>query len=723
MRLNRKKSKTLSFIAVSIVALMIFGIACSSSPDEAPAAPGGAPAPAPAAPAPAPAAPGAPAPAAPAPAPAAPAPAARVSQTITVVFDNVGTPLFENGKGTWPDILFHGYYGFMEPLLGWEPTFDDQDNPIRVVGEACHAPLLATRWEWDLPAKAGGTVTMDGKKLERFDEADLSDPDNQGVMRVFLREDVDFYRSVGGELVNIGPMTAEDIAWSMNDAGSENVNSVNSNSSQAYEFWKPWRAVDTYVVETPARAFQADGLQNATSICQDAIWMQSKTLFDELGSTFGVPHGTGPFVVHEWLPAERIVAEARVDHWRQNAQFDRIVFIQANEAQQRSAMLQTGAADIAMASIQDVGRLEKDGFVFHEGLDAINGNFFYFAGNLWSFKYPPGSTLADEDLSGQPVMRPGFIPTDKYPWIGDPRLECVGIDRSDPAIQDTPGGGCEMANFSFTFDGFESRFTPESVGFDFTDTDKFSYTTPSMLKAKAFRKALLYSMDRELIAASITGGYGGAVYGGAYPGMDKHQLHPEYKDRWSYAFDPELAREFLAESGVQPGFRFEFFCSQGNGTSLEVCEAVVGQWKENLGLDPFINSTQYSSRRPTMLGRELHVPWMTRWGPTSKQGRLSSGGGSLPGGGGWPLPSGGYNPSLEDNMYWANREETRVQAVGSPENLASREKIMDFAYDMALTGGVVEVPNLIGFNPDTIVSWDLAPYEMPNSFETIVPAK
>ena len=753
--LGFKSAKLWLVIIASLVALAV--MACSSDEGDDAAAPAAAPAPAtapaPAAPAPAAPAPGAPAqPSAPAPAapaapavpgsptqaqpvataqplpaaPAAQAPAvqtARVSQTITIVFDNVGTPLFEMGKGTWPDILFHGFYGFMEPLLGWEPTYDAQGFPITSTSEACHAPYLATGWEWELPAKGGGTVTMDGKKLETFDQADLSDPDNQGRMIVHLRDDVDFYRSIDGELVNIGRMTAEDVSWSMNDAGAENINSTNSNSSQAYEYYKPWSAIDQFTANAPARAFRSDGLQDATSMCQDAIWMQSKALYDELGSTFGIPHGTGPFVVHEWLPAERIEAESRVDHWRQNPLFDRIVFIQANEAQQRSAMLQTGSADIAQASIQDVGRLEKDGFAFHEGLDTSNGNFFYFAGNDWSFAYPPGSKIGEEDFSGRPVMRAGFIPTDKYPWIGDPRLECVGIDRSDPAIQDTPGAGCEMTNFSFTFDGFDSRFTEDSIGFDHNDADKFSYETPSMLKAKAFRKALLFSIDRELIASSVTGGYGGATYGGSFPGMTFHQLHPEYQERWSYAFNPDTAMTFLEESGVQPGFRFEFFCSQGNGTSLEVCEAVVGQWKENLGLDPFIDSTQYSSRRPTMLGRELHVPWMTRWGPTSKQGRLSDGGGTLPGGGLWPLPSGGWNPSLEDNRYWDNREETRVQVKGSPENLATREAINDFAFDMALTGGVVEVPVLIGFNPDTIESWNLAPWELPNSFESIVPAQ
>ena len=738
------KSKAFWLVGlVAIAALVLF--ACGGADEPAAAPEPSAPAPAPVAPAPAAPAPAAPAataaPSGQAAAPAAtaapvqptPAPAIPTEQaaiTITVAFDNVGTPQFRNVKGTWPDVLFHGFFGFQEPLLGWEPTYDDQGNPIRSTGEACHAPFIATGWEWELPGKDGGTVKMDGKALENFDAADLSDPDNQGIIRVFIQEGIDFYRAEPDGLVNMGPLTAEDVAWSFNDAGSENTNSAHSNSSQAYEYYKPWRAESDYVAVAENRAFRSDGLQDASSICQDAIWIQSKAYNDELEAageedgSFGFPHGSGPFVVEEWLPAERINSVARVDHWRQSAPFQRLIFVQANEAQQRSAMLQTGAADIAMASIQDVGRLEDDGFKFHEGLDAINGNFFYFSGNLWSFAYPPNSTLGDEDLSGKPIMRKGFIPSDKYPWIGDPRLECVGIDRSLPAIQDTPGAGCEVANFSgmYEFDGFDSRFEEGAVGFDYNDIDRFSYDTPRMQSAKAFRKALAHAIDRELIAASVTGGYGGAVYGGAFPGMSLHQTHPEYQDRWSYAFDPDLANQYLAESGVAPGFEFEFFCSQGNGTSLEVCEAVVGQWKEHLGLEPYIDSTQYSSRRPTMLGREIHVPWMTRWGPTSKHGRLGEGGGTLPGGGTWPLPAGGWNPGIEDNRYWSFREETRIQKKASPENLASREAINDWAYDMALSTGTVEVPVLIGFNPDTVESWNLAPYELPNSFETIVPA-
>ena len=618
--------------------------------------------------------------------------------TITAVLDNVGAAQFRMSKGIWPDVMFHGYFGFLEPMLSWNETYDDDGNPLRGVGGAladtCAKPHLVMSWEWDLPAKGGGTVTQPGLGLD-LSAVDLSDPDNQGVMRWTVREGVDFYKSQNGEIIRVGEMTAKDVAWSANDAGSDNTDTANSNSSQAYEYYKRWDAISDYVGETPARAFTADGLQDFSSECQDAVFVVSKDIQDQYGDSFGIYHGTGPFVVTDWKPSERIEAESRVDHWKNSPAFDKMVYLQANEAQQRSAMLQTGLADIGQSSIQDVGKLESEGFVFNAGMDAIIGNFMYFAGNFWSYTDP---------VEGGNIIRDGFLPTDKYPWIGDPRIACEGIDRSDPAIQDTPGAGCTAA------------------GFDYKDTEQFSYDTTSMENARNFRKALALSIDRQLIADSVTGGWGSPIYGGGSSwGVPIHQLHPEYKAKWDVAFDPDLAAEHLALSGVPEGFEFEFFCSQGNGTSLEVCEAVTGQWRTNLGLNPVIDSSQYSSRRPTMLGRQIHVPWMTKWGPTSKQGRLGSGGGTW-GGGNWPIASGGYNPGLEDNAQFAHREATRKMEKGSQEQLDYREAIMDFGFHMQHAVGTVQVPLLYGVNPDTIGEWKLRPIEVVNSFDTIVPA-
>ena len=703
------------FVAVSMIATVaIVALAACGSSEPAPApqqssnsganvggkntAPAPAPAAAaPAAPAAAPAAPAAAAPAAAAPAPAAAAPAAAQSATtITAVLDNVGAAQFRMSKGIWPDVMFHGYYGFLEPMLGWKESYDENGNPIvdRSISDSCAAPHLITSWEWDLPGKDGGTVTQPGLDLD-LSAVNLDDPDNQGVMRWTVREGVDFYMSDNGAMKKVGPMTAKDIAWSANDAGSDNTDTANSNSSQAFENYKRWDAVSDFVGETPARAFTADGLQDFSSECWDAVFVVSKDIQDEYGDSFGIYHGTGPFVVHDWKPSERIEAESRVDHWKNSPAFDKMVYLQANEAQQRSAMLQTGLADIGQASIQDVGKLESEGFVFNAGMDAIIGNFFFFAGNFWSYTDP---------VDGGEIIRDGFKPSDSYPWIGDPRIECEGIDRSDPAIQDTPGAGCTAA------------------GFDYRDEDKFSYETTSMENARNFRKALALSIDRQLIADSVTGGWGSPIYGGGSSwGVPIHQLHPEYKAKWDIAFDPDLAAEHLALSGVPEGFEFEFFCSQGNGTSLEVCEAVTGQWRTNLGLNPVIDSSQYSSRRPTMLGRQIHVPWMTKWGPTSKQGRLGSGGGTW-GGGNWPIASGGYNPGLEDNAQYFHRENTRKMEKGSQEQLDYREAIMDFGFKMQHAVGTVEVPLLYGVNPDTISEWKLRPIEVVNSFDTIVPA-
>ena len=158
-----------------------------------------------------------------------------MSATVTVVLDNVGSPQFLNGKGTWPDVMFHGFFGFQEPALGWEPTFDDQGNAVVNTDRACHAGYVATGWEMIVPKKGGGELTMEGKALAELDQADLTDPNEQGTIRVHIREGIDFYRIVDGDMVNVGELTAEDFAWSFNDEGSDNIESAHSHSSQANE--------------------------------------------------------------------------------------------------------------------------------------------------------------------------------------------------------------------------------------------------------------------------------------------------------------------------------------------------------------------------------------------------------------------------------------------------------------------------------------------------------
>ena len=98
-------------------------------------------------------------------------------------------------------------------------------------------------------------------------------------------------------------------------------------------------------------------------------------------------------------------------------------------------------------------------------------------------------------------------------------LSARAADRSNPS--GALGAGCD------------------AIGFDYNDADKFSYETEHMMKAKAFREALIYAIDRDLIGETIVSGYGGAIYGtGHGGGIAFHQSHPEYKGQVGSALRP-----------------------------------------------------------------------------------------------------------------------------------------------------------------------------------------
>ena len=71
--------------------------------------------------------------------------------------------------------------------------------------------------------------------------------------------------------------------------------------------------------------------------------------------------GTGPFVLEEWRPKERVVLRANEKYWGGRPKLDRIVFRPAPNTAARVAMLESGdAALVAPVLPQDVERLSKN---------------------------------------------------------------------------------------------------------------------------------------------------------------------------------------------------------------------------------------------------------------------------------------------------------------------------------------------------------------------------
>ena len=470
-----------------------------------------------------------------------------------------------------------------------------------------------------------------------------------------VREGVNFYTDDR----DWGEMTAEDIVFSYNRSGADNPASRHSAAGELNSIFNPWvvNAANSKKVDAPFKTFRGDYLTaNTVSECNDSGAVVSKALFDELGAEGALitPHGTGPFIVTNWSANEKIELRANNDYWGNLPLIENLVLIETPEGSVRTAQLRTGEVDIAPVPISDVPSLTDDGFEFNEGLRQFLGNFIYFSGNYYAETIPE---------NGEPVMR--TVSADaEHPWIGDP---------NDPARHES---------------------------------------------ARKVRHALAMAIDRELINETILAGFGGPIYGG-HAQVPVHQNDPEFKDRWAIPFDPEGARQLLAEAGYPDGFAVpDYFCPVDIGVNGEVCQAVAGMWQEHLNLDVQIDTSAYTARRPTMVGRTINTIWQTTWGPN----RLNYQGES---GGAWgccsfPQPTGGYNPGVEHPKFYEYFIETAAQLKGTPENLASREAAWDWAFEQLFAAGVVEVPTLIGVNPERVLSWNLLPFRDINNFESVI---
>ena len=413
------------------------------------------------------------------------------------------------------------------------------------------------------------------------------------------------------------------------------------------------------------------------SECSDNASIFAKEVFDEFGleQATVTPHGTGPFVVQNWLPNERIEAEAVQDHWNVVPSIASLTAIEAKEAAVRSAMLRTNEVDISLVPISDVPKLSGEGFAFHDGLRRFQGHNVVFSGNYWQ------KTILE---LGDPVpAREGFTPGPDYPWIGDPWAEGCDIDAMLTPIVPDPADVCE-----------------------------------NMERARKVRWAMALAIDRDAINATILGGYGGPVYNGRGQNIFHHS-NPEWKDKWKVPYDPERAKQLMMEAGYEDGFEWEFYCPAGIGVEEEVCLAVAGMWENTLNLRPRLDTSVYTAKRPTMVQRQINTVWMMNSSATrlsTQEYGVSASYCCL-----WARPtSGDWNTGIEIDKWYEFDHARRALDPESEENLKLREDINDFGYFWMMSVGVVEVPGLVGLDPDRVDTWGLRPLRYINSFDTIV---
>jgi len=366
---------------------------------------------------------------------------------------------------------------------------------------------------------------------------------DQSSITFDLRDDVEFHDGWG-------KLTADDVAWSFNNAMREG--SVFYRVGSLQPFFEPWEALNESTVKLNWKEGQNFPwwVTNFSQISSADPWMTSKKIVDQLGEAKAsqVPVSTGPYSVETWRVGERMDLKAVPNHWRKTPAVETFTVLELREPATMVAAFKVGEIDFAPipnSLLQDAVDATPGATKQTVGLSQMG--CINFTGNYWQQKdnNPTSSTFGETIFP-----RPGFNPSNE--WVGDPR---------DPA---------------------------------------------SMEQARKVRRALSLAIDHDAINEELFGGFGGtqgtAVTGWG-PGMSV------WETKWERHFDPDEAKKLLTEAGYPNGFTIPLFVPADHPrVNPEAGEAIAQMWSD-VGMKVDLDISAYAAARPRRFGGVDTIPW------------------------------------------------------------------------------------------------------------------
>lgn len=660
------KLTVVALLMVVAIAALLLAACGDDEPEPAPAPqPTAAPAPQPTtAPAPAPTSAPAPAPAATtAPAPAAPTqiPASIQPTAAPAPVTSADAPEPKNDVGN----IF-----FAQSSLGCNPgagsVFCAQYDAVAWgVGE----DLFTWRWRDD------GTVEYAAGQL-----ATGWDLASDGLsVSVDVRTDAEFHKGWG-------TMTAEDVAWSYNQVNPLiTKHSIAPSASYFSTLFgeNPATAVDDDTIEYRFAAVDSHWhtyMMNGNGFVGMVVHPQRAQ--EENGEDWMRENfiGTGPFQVEEWIRDDRAVFTKSGHHWEFDPAVERIVIQAMPEDATRVAALRTGELDATELAIKSVPEALEAGFA-STGSGNASQQGVIFSGNLWETH----NALTGEDLN---TPANGVYARD-IQWIGNPYSP---NDGNNPDALACPDGA---------------------------DPTQMDQSCGDMEQARLVRWALAMAIDKETINEQLLNGLGWPVHVGYVD--EKSEF---WDTKWEYPYDPAMAEEYLDRAGYPRkgnGFRFEMplFISSGHtgGLGEEIGDAIGGMMND-IGIETSVLKYPYAVYRPGLVNRSATIPRLTSgddgqtiypfdWPKGIEESSLSRGGYCMC-----------YETEWISEIYLGVAEENDPQ-----KRIDLNRQYFDNMHFWALKPGVVAVPNLTIYNPNSIEEWVMEPTPFGTSaFWNIVPA-
>lgn len=188
-------------------------------------------------------------------------------------------------------------------------------------------------------------------------------------------------------------------------------------------------------------------------------------------------------------------------------------------------------------------------------------------------------------------------------WRGEPEVDTFivkNIPEESTMIAELMNGTVDVvANISFEYkdmlEGSDIAHTAAKLerrvlyyGFNTTD-----WTPTPALKDVRVRQAINYAIDRQALIDNIMGGYGKVL--GSWWREDFVPYDASLEDYYTY--NPEKARELLAEAGYADGFEVTIQSHTGStGKQHEISQAIA-KYLEDVGITCTVEPVEYNTMR------------------------------------------------------------------------------------------------------------------------------
>ena len=363
-------------------------------------------------------------------------------------------------------------------------------------------------------------------------------PDLTGVS-LTVREGVQFHKGYG-------EMTAEDLAWNMNDSNAAvTPTSIHGQAGDFAGIVGEAVVTGSYTLDVPFTNFDQQWASRAFNQNDQGLAVFSKKAFDENGADWMRENivATGPFSVVEWVAEDRIVVERFDGYWGDVASLDQVRIQIVPDNFTRKALLETGDADVAGIDFKDLPSLVAQGFVT-TGAGGGSEWVLWFAGNYWEKTHA---------ITGEPID-----------W-GQ-----IHSHAKQHAWRAHPDDAEDMEN------------------------------------ARKVRNALAMAIDRDLMVETLTGGLGWPAYMGFFSANDSNWRN-EWDVPYDPAEAERLLDE--AGRPEKDGVRFNIPVYTNSETSFggELADTIASFWRQ-IGADVEVQKYAYSLFRPAVVSRGWVLP-------------------------------------------------------------------------------------------------------------------